>query len=210
MKQQRKTIRHYNDPGHAHFLTFSCYQRLPLLSRDRTKRWLIDAVKDTKEKHKYGLWAYVIMPEHVHFIILPLCPTYDISLFLKSVKQAVSRKAYHFLQRNNTTWLDTLTVRRGRKEVFRFWQTGPGYDRNIHSEAELLEKINYIHNNPVKRGLVKTPGEWEWSSAGWYECKRGGQLAIDDYTFSSFARVLMPTEHGQTSLSMPPANLSVG
>jgi putative transposase len=184
MPHQQRTIQHYNDPGHVHFLTFSCYQKLPLLNRNRTRHWLIEALINAKQKHKYGLWAYVIMPEHVHLIVLPLSPQYDISLFLKSLKQAVSRKAKHYLQLHDTTWLERLTVRRGSKFVFRFWQSGPGYDRNIHSEAELLEKTNYIHNNPVKRGLVKTAEEWEWSSAPWYLGKEHVHLPMDDHTFS--------------------------
>ncbi len=154
MEQKRKTIRHYNIPGQAHFLTFSCYNKLPLLNNEQAIRWLIDAIKDAKRKHKYALWAYVIMPEHTHLIVYPLTQMYSIALFLKALKQSVARKAKHFMQNNNPDWLCKLTVKRGSREVFRFWQTGPGYDRNINSESGLYEKIHYIHNNPVKRGLV--------------------------------------------------------
>jgi putative transposase len=180
--QQRKTICHYNSPGHAHFLTFSCYHRLPLLSRERTRRWLIDAIKQAKGKYKYALWAYVIMPEHAHLLVYPLVEVYNISLFLKTLKQSVARKAKHYLKENNRDWLDKLTVKRGSRKVFRFWQTGPGYDRNITVEDSLFEKIRYIHNNPVRRKLVPTPQEWKWSSAGWYEGERDVVLALDDIT----------------------------
>ncbi|MFQ5687440.1 MAG: transposase, partial [Candidatus Scalindua sp.] len=179
-QQLRKTVRHYNIPYHAHFLTFSCYRQLPLLNRKRTRNWLIKAILDAKERHKYALWAYVIMPEHVHLIIYPLVKIYDISSFLKSVKQSVARKAKHYLQVHDHGWLEKLTVKRGTRKVFRFWQTGPGYDRNINSENELLEKIHYVHNNPVRRGLVLTPHEWQWSSAGWYNGQRDVRLEIDD------------------------------
>ncbi len=90
---------------------------------------------------------------------------YNISSFLKTLKQSVARRAKHCLNENNPAWLKKLTFKRGPKSVFRFWQTGPGYDRNINSEDELFEKINYIHNNPVKRELVIEPQEWKWSSA---------------------------------------------
>lgn len=181
-QQQRKTICHYNSPGHAHFLTFSCYQRLPLLNRERTRRWLIEAIIEAKEKYKYALWAYVIMPEHAHLLIYPRVQVYNISSFLKTLKQSVARKAKHYLEENNRDWLSKLTVKRGMREVFRFWQTGPGYDRNINSENELFEKMHYIHNNPVRRGLVLTPQDWRWSSAGWYAGERDVVLAIDDIT----------------------------
>ena len=88
----------------------------------------------------------------------------------------------------NPDWLEKLTVQRGSKKVFRFWQSGPGYDRNLHSENELLEKIMYIHSNPVKRGLVSDPEGWKWSSAGWYSGERNVELLIDDFVFSSSVR----------------------
>ena len=185
MKQQkRKTIHHYNDPGHAHFFTFSCYRQLPLLNRERTRHWFIQATVNAGEKHNFAILAYVIMPEHAHLIISPLLPVYDVAIFLKAVKQSVARKAKLFLCDNNRAWLEKLTVQRGNRTVFRFWQTGPGYDRNIHSKEELFEKIIYIHNNPVRRGLVSKPEEWKWSSASWYSGERNVELVIDDYIFT--------------------------
>ncbi|MCK4729150.1 MAG: transposase, partial [Desulfobacterales bacterium] len=175
---------HFNDPGHAHFLTFSCYQQIPLLSREQTRRWFVQAIVNARERHNFALIAYVIMPEHAHLLIYPLLSVYDIALFLRAIKQSVSRKAKYFLREHNQYWLEKLTVRRGSRTVFRFWQTGPGYDRNIHNEDDLLEKIKYIHNNPVKRGLVSTPEEWKWSSAVWYSGERNVELAIDDSVFS--------------------------
>lgn len=179
--QQRKTICHYNIPNHAHFLTFSCCQRLPLLNRERTRRWVVESIVQAKEKHWYELWAYVIMPEHVHLIVCPRVQEYCISSFLKTVKQSVARRAKHYLKENNREWLERLTVRRGERKVFRFWQTGPGYDRNIASKDELFEKIHYIHKNPVRRGLALAPHEWKWSSAGWYDGERGVVLALDGF-----------------------------
>ncbi|MEA2085338.1 MAG: transposase [Thermodesulfobacteriota bacterium] len=183
-QQKRKTIRHFNDPGHAHFLTFSCYRQLPLLSRERTRRWLIQAIANAMQRHETALLSYVIMPEHVHLIVFPLLPAYDISILLKTIKQSVARKAKHFLRDHNQAWLEKLMVQRGSRKVFRFWQTGPGYDRNLHTKDELFEKIRYIHNNPVRRGLVSTPEEWKWSSASWYKGERNVELVIDDFIFS--------------------------
>src|SRR5687767_2147446 len=75
----RKRCKRFNDPGHAHYLTFSCFQRRPFLSRDRTRQWLVDAIALSREKHEFDLWAYVIMPEHAHAIILPRREAYEIS-----------------------------------------------------------------------------------------------------------------------------------
>ena len=165
---RRKTIRHFNDPGHAHFLTFSCYRRFPLLNSDRTRRWLIEAIETARRKHNFAVLAYVVMPEHAHLVILALVQHYDVALVLKAIKQPVARRAKRFLEDQDSTWLQRLTIVRGSRTVFRFWQTGPGYDRNVKNESDLWEKIRYIHDNPVKRGLVLTPEAWEWSSARWW------------------------------------------
>jgi len=60
-----------------------------------------------------------------------------------------------------------------------FWQDGGGYDRNIVSDRELYEKVQYIHDNPVRRGLIGRPADWPWSSARWYERREG--LAMDSF-----------------------------
>jgi hypothetical protein len=65
LPKRRKNVQHFNEPGDAHFFTFSCYQRMALLSKDRTRWWLLEAVEDAREKHRFDLWAWVFMPEHV-------------------------------------------------------------------------------------------------------------------------------------------------
>jgi len=66
--------------------------------------------------------------------------------------------------------LETLTIRdRPGHTSFRFWQEGPGYDRNIRKDDTLRAAIDYIHRNPVRRGLVGGPSDWKWSSWHAYE-----------------------------------------
>jgi putative transposase len=73
--------------------------------------------------------------------------------------------------------LDGLTIRqRAGTTTFRFWQEGPGYDRNVTSESGLLESIDYLHRNPVRRGLCGTAEDWIWSSSRWHLSDR---LEID-------------------------------
>lgn len=62
----------------------------------------------------------------------------------------------------------------------RFWQRGGGYDRNLLMGNEFFEKINYIHHNPVRRGLAVQPTDWAWSSARWWAGMREGELECDD------------------------------
>jgi hypothetical protein len=73
-----KLCRRLNEPGHAHALTFSCFRRQPFLSRDRTRRWMLEAIASARATHGFHLWAYVLMPEHLHLLIWPPAPEYDV------------------------------------------------------------------------------------------------------------------------------------
>ena len=95
----RKKVKHCNEPGDAHFLTFSCYRRLPLLSKDRTRLWFVNSLAAARIKHMFDLWAWVIMPEHVHLLIWPRQPEYEIRGILSSIKQPVGTRAMAYLRR---------------------------------------------------------------------------------------------------------------
>lgn len=65
--------------------------------------------------------------------------------------------------------LRQLTVReRPGKHCFRFWQEGSGFDRNLFSPRAIATSLDYIHTNPVTRGLCRRTIDWKWSSARWY------------------------------------------
>jgi putative transposase len=170
----------YNEPGHAHELTFSCYKRLPLLASDRTRLWLAEAIDAAHKRLKFDLWAYAFMPEHVHLLVYPRQPDYEISSILWKIKRPVARQAIYYLARRSPGWLTRLTVTRsdGRVER-RFWQGGGGYDRNLMEPATVRRVIEYIHGNPVRRGLVERPEEWPWSSASYYAESRSVWLPVD-------------------------------
>jgi len=169
-----------NTPGHAHYLTFSCFQRRPFLSRDRSRQWLVDAVNRARAAHAFHVWAYVIMPEHAHFIFYPTREDYDISDVLKSIKESVAKKAVSYVKKNSPDFLKQMAdVQPNGKVSHRFWQRGPGYDRNLWSPDEVWEKIDYMHNNPVERSLCEAANDWLWSSAADYAGTRNGPLRID-------------------------------
>jgi len=155
----RKLRRNWNEVGHAHELTFCCRHRLPLLSKDRSRRWLIEALAAAREVHDVELWAYVIMPEHVHVLLWPRPPNYDVAPIRKTIKQSVARRAIGYLRANAPQWLERLLV--------------------IEREEAAWTVVEYIHANPVRRGLVATPTEWPWSSARWYAGEPEVLLAMD-------------------------------
>jgi putative transposase len=129
------------------------------------------------------------MPEHVHLLVYPGESLVQMSAFLQAVKVPVARKAIRHLKDHASDWLTRLTVPEGRRVRHRFWQPGGGYDRNITSIETLRAMIEYIHANPVRRGLVARAEDWEWSSARWYAGLRPAKLEIDE-------NVLMELEMG--------------
>ena len=169
-----------DDPGNAHELTFSCYQRRPFLESDRTRQWCVDALAQVRRTHDLELWAYVIMPEHVHLLMLPRQDDYRVADILKSIKQSVARRAVRYMRESCPERLGEIEVVRpsGRRE-YRFWQQGGGFDRNVVRWETAWAMVEYIHNNPVRRGLVGSATDWVWSSARWYAGDTDAILAMD-------------------------------
>lgn len=171
-ERHRKRIKHYHSPGDFHDLTFSCYQRRQLLTNDRWRRHLAQSIDNAAQAEAFFLIAFVFMPEHVHLLVYPTSPAADaesIARILAAVKRPCSAKVKADLTAPGTRLLKTLTIReRPSRTVFRFWQEGPGYDRNLSTQAGVLAAIDYIHMNPVRRGLVDSATAWRWSSARWY------------------------------------------
>ncbi len=175
----RKTRKAWDEPGHAHFLTYSCYQRWALLTKDRTCQWVVESLDRTRRKLNVALWAYVIMPEHVHVLLFPRsdCP---MRLILAMLKRSVSDRARENLaSAKQGQWLDRLTVHYPSRTVFRFWQPGGGYDHNIWRQRTMAEVVEYIHANPVRRELVDCPGDWQWSSARFWAGEKDFPIAMD-------------------------------
>ena len=113
--------------------------------------------------------AFVLMPEHVHLLVYPTTNPVRIDRLLSAIKQPYSVRIRTILEENHSPLLERLMVReRPGKWSFRYWQEGPGYDRNFNTEAATWAAIDYIHLNPVRRGLVERIEDWRWSSARWY------------------------------------------
>jgi putative transposase len=140
-----------------HFITFSCFHRLPFLEASAPKETVEAILEQTRARHQARVYAYVLMPEHIHLLINEP-PSILVAQFLKALKQITSRKL------------------RGERQ--QFWQ--PRYfDANIRGESARSEVIRYIHRNPVKRGLVASPGQYRWSSFNHYATGIRGVVEIE-------------------------------
>jgi putative transposase len=168
--RHRKTVKHGHEPGDLHELTFSCYRRWPLLTSDDRLELLARQIDLANQACRMELVAFVFMPEHVHLLVNPVTSDPQIDKYLAMIKQPVSRCVRKLLKaERNQLLLDQLTVHeRPGKLAFRFWQEGPGFDRNLFTQPAILGSLNYIHENPVKRGLCAKAVDWKWSSARYY------------------------------------------
>jgi putative transposase len=160
----RKQCKRYDNPGDAHYLTFSCLHQQAFLKGQHAPVWLAEALGRARTRYPFDLWAYVFMPDHVHLLIWPAEGT-SISTILKAIKEPVAKRSLCWVRKHRPDFLARMEDRQPNgKCSHRFWQRGGGYDRNLWTPQEIWEKVSYIHNNPVRRGLVERPEEWLWSS----------------------------------------------
>jgi len=139
------------------------------LNLPNAKEILIKQIEMARNRHSFKLLGYVLMPEHVHLVIYPL-PDTRVGYLIGAIKSHMAKRYFTSADINSGNFLNV------------FWQKRC-YDHNCRTVSTVKEKINYSHNNPVKRGLVKSPGEWLWSSYNWYCGKRDVPISIDSYEF---------------------------
>ena len=148
-------LERYQREGDLHFVTFSCYHRLAYLKTPDSRNLFEDALQKTHSRYQFRVVGYVVMPEHVHLLVSE--PDTDLlAAGLQGLKLSV--------------------VRRAKQRPF--WQPRY-YDFNVFTEAKRIEKLGYMHWNPVKRGLVDRPEDWPWSSCRYYKTGEVGRVSID-------------------------------
>jgi REP-associated tyrosine transposase len=131
-----------------HFITFTCFHRRPLLANPRVRDGFVEALERTRSLYGMYVYGFVIMPEHVHLLISePQRGT--VANAIQSLKISSAKRARQSVALRNAE--------------HPFWQKRY-YDRNEWNHKEFIEKLKYIHRNPVKRGLVARPEDWKWTS----------------------------------------------
>jgi putative transposase len=140
--------------GDVHFVTFSCFHRLAYLKTPGARDLFEDALARTCYRYQFDVFGYVVMPEHVHLLLSE--PRKDLlAVGLQALKISVSKRA---------------------KER-PFWQARY-YDFNVFTISKRIEKLDYMHWNPVKRGLVEKPEDWLWSSCRYHQTGVQGRVKI--------------------------------
>ena len=149
----------YQQTGDFHFLTFSCYRRRAYLAAEAPMNLFEDALERVRLRYCFAVAGYVVMPEHVH-LLLSEPQRAPLSKAVQALKLSVSMRS---LERP-------------------FWQAHY-YDFNVFTHDKFVEKLRYIHRNPVRRGLASKPEDWAWSSFRHYQTGIRGTVEIEsDWT----------------------------
>ncbi len=151
------SLKRYHHSGRLHYITFSCYRRQPFLGSAGARDLFEVALEQARVQYRFFVTGYVVMPEHVH-LLMSEPEDGELASAIQAIKQSVSRKLI------------------GVRE--HFWQKRY-YDFNIWNYEKKIEKLKYIHRNPVKRGLVAPPEEWKWSSFLHYATGVEGVVEIE-------------------------------
>ena len=169
-------LKRYYGRGDLHFITFSCYRRLPLLETQRARNFFVRELARVRKEYGFLLAGYVVMPEHVHLLMSePKKGTP--STVLQMLKQRVSRKMRK-KGRGGTPEQLRLAFAETGEELRSFW-SARYYGFNVYSRKKFKEKLQYIHRNPVTRGLVEDPKDWPWSSWSFYATGEAGLVEVD-------------------------------
>jgi putative transposase len=147
----------------ALYITIVTKNRLPVFQTDRMRELLCEAFDEARKSAGFLLFAYVIMLDHVHFIANRPSTT---SNLLRVVKGLTARRVIDYLKTHGyaTSLTKLQHQRRDREYKYSLWQT----EKNVlpvFSEGMFVEKVNYIHRNPVRAGLVQQAIDYRWSSA---------------------------------------------
>jgi putative transposase len=147
----------------CYYLTSVTNNRFPVFRTDKLKEITVKALDEARNSHNILIFAYVIMPEHYHIIT---DSNRKISEVLRLINGITARRIIDYLKENNfTSSLEKLRQETKKREYkYSLWEHHPNAF-SINNETTLMQKVNYIHQNPVRAGLVEKAEDYLYSSA---------------------------------------------
>ena len=158
---------------HLHFITCSCYHRKPKLRTARSRDRFLSILEQTRQRYGFVVVGYVVMPEHFHFLISEP-EVGNPSTVMQVLKQ---RTAHALLPKKKRS--DPRQQCLFESPHLQFWQAR-FYDFNVWTSKKRIEKLRYMHRNPVKRGLVTSAEQWRWSSYRFYWLDEPGIVRVNE------------------------------
>ena len=168
------------DDGYPYFLTCTILGWLPVFTRPEAVQVVFDSWNYLADEKDFRLYGYVILENHLH--VVASAP--DLASAIKSFKMFTARRIIDLLEANGAKvllrQLRTLKRRHKADSEYQVWEEG-SKPKQISNDEMMLQKLEYIHNNPVKRGYVDDPAHWRYSSARNFAGKSGLVKVITDW-----------------------------
>jgi putative transposase len=168
-----KRLKRYYGQDHLHYLTCSCYHRQPWLESAGHRDLFVKILEETRQRYRFVVVGYVVMPEHIH-LLLSEPEQGTPSTVMQVLKQRFAR--------------GVLGKRKCNRAQGEFWPEPERhvwqrrfYDFNVWSAHKRIEKLVYMHRNPVRRKLVESPEQWRWSSYRYYAYREEGVVKINQW-----------------------------
>jgi len=175
---------HFQIEGHVYYITTVVYNRLPIFTRPSFVIPLLDSLNFYRYQRAFKLLGYVIMPEHIHLILWPFGDA-TIPDIMRDYKKFTARRIIRQAQVEGIDeWLTAFRQagQETERSTNKVWQDSY-WDTNIYTEQFLRQKLDYIHHNPVRAGLVKAPEDYAYSSYRNYVLGEEWLIEIDqDWT----------------------------
>ena len=177
--------RRYYGTNELHFITCSCYRRQAWLASPQRRDLFLAVFEEVRRRYGFVVVGYVVMPDHIHLLISEP-EKGDPSRVMQAIKQGFSRRVLKSVRKRRVAaQLELFAV--GSEHV---WQRR-FYDFNVWTARKRIEKLRYLHRNPVVRGLVQEPEEWPWSSYRSYAFGEEGSVQINQW---GEAKMKTPTQ----------------
>jgi REP element-mobilizing transposase RayT len=152
------------DPHAGYFITSTIVQWLPVFTRAAYCDIVVESFQYCREHKALRIFGWVILDNHFHAVVA--AP--ELTRVIADLKKFTARRVLEQLESDNREWLlkEFVHYRAHHKtsSEHQVWQEG-FHPQEILDDAMMLQKLDYIHNNPVTRGLVASPEHWRYSSA---------------------------------------------
>jgi len=171
----RRNLKRFYGAGDLHFITCSCYRRQPVLGSAPRRDLFLTVLEQVRKRYEFVVAGYVVMPEHIHLLIGEPQKK-NPSTVMQALKIGFARRVLAQAQRRRNPAQNALFDHLPQH----IWQKR-FYDFNVWSERKRIEKLRYMHRNPVQRGLVVSPELWRWSSFRAYSLGEAGAVAVNEW-----------------------------
>lgn len=168
----------YQDADGVYFLTMTAIEWLPIFIQPAACEVLIESLEFCRVNKGLRIHAYVIMDNHLHLI----ASGPDLPGTVRAFKGFTARRIVQLAQASGREWLlnqfEYHKLRHRSASTHQVWQEG-AHPQLIQGDAMWWQKVEYIHNNPVRRGWVELPEHWRYSSASEFVLGKASVLAVD-------------------------------